>query len=69
MTTLTYLAPAYRDHPDAAAFCEALARHLPGWAADLRDYAWDAPVPPRDEWEREAEGLARHLESLWGAAR
>lgn len=62
--TLTFLAPAYRDHPDAAAFCAVLARHLPPWAADLRDYAWDAPLPPRERWEEEAAALARHFASL-----
>ena len=64
MNSLSYLSPYYRDHPDAVAFCEVLDKYLPEGAADMRDYAWSAPIPPRDQWEREAMDLAQHLENL-----
>jgi hypothetical protein len=62
--SLNYLSPHYRNHPDAEAFCEVLVLHLPEWAEELDDYAWDTAIPPREQWEREAEELARHLETL-----
>lgn len=66
MTTnsLSLIAPAYRSDPLAAEFHAVLEQHLPEWARDLRDYAWDTEIPPRDRWEDEAEKLAEHLESL-----
>lgn len=61
---LSFLSPAYRDYPDAEAFCEVLSQYLPDWSSDMVDYAWDAEIPPREQWEQEAADLAKHLNSL-----
>lgn len=58
------LDPAYHDHPDAREFAQLLADTLPPMAADLDCSAWETDIPPRDQWEREVENLARHLETL-----
>lgn len=60
----TLISSAYDTDPNAERFAAVLKNHLPEWADDLRDYAWDAPIPPESEWEIEAEKLGDHLRSI-----
>lgn len=65
MATINYIAPAYRSEPEAQAFADLLAKNI-GWSVEDfgGDYAWNAPIPPRADWEREITQLAGHLGSL-----
>jgi hypothetical protein len=67
MTTdvINYLAPHLREHPDARAFCEALDAEMPdGWGPSDFNYAWEADIPPRGEWERHAAEFAASVREL-----
>ena len=60
---IRFVSSRYAGHPDAAAFNAVLAEHLPAGTEDRMDYVWDAPIPAREDWEREAAALAAHLKS------
>lgn len=64
------IASAYHDDPDAREFAEFLADRLPDWAADWAaemDYgAWETDIPPRAQWQAEADSLIDHLERRFG---
>lgn len=63
--TLDYLAPAYRQDPNAAEFAEALGAALDWSPSDFGSgYAWESPVPPRETWAREIAALAAHVQAL-----
>ena len=61
------IAPAYRNAPGAAEFAAYLSSVIT-YAADTLDesgsYVWDAPIPARAEWDREALELRDHLLAL-----
>ena len=67
MTALDLLHPRLCSHPDAADFAAVLADcHedvLPLFEG-VGSYAWEADIPPRDEWNRHAEEFAAHVAEL-----
>lgn len=65
MNVIEYIAPAYRAEVDASAFAGAIALRAQ-FAPDALGgaYAWDAPIPPRSEWDREIDAMIEHYESL-----
>lgn len=66
MNAIELLPPHMRNLPDAAEFAELLAEECPA-ALHLFDgvgqYGWEAPIPPRSEWQRHAEEFAEHVNS------
>jgi hypothetical protein len=65
---LGYLAPAYRDHPDAAAWEDYLNDNCRWSVANFGGgWAWETAVPPRAEWEAEAVRLNAHLAEIESA--
>lgn len=66
MTTdaIDLIKPAYRTDPAADEFAAYLLANLPNLPAGWQSagwYVWEAPIPPRAEWEREAADLDAHF--------
>jgi hypothetical protein len=64
---MSYIAPAYKTEFLANDWEAYLAKHC-DWSEDDfgGGYAWECPVPPRDQWKQEIDKLNHHLASLSG---
>jgi hypothetical protein len=69
---MNLIPPRLWNHPDAAEFCQfmedsvsmpesfphnSLVKFFEGGSG----YCWEADIPPRNEWERHAEEMERHI--------
>ena len=60
-----YIAPAFRNDPNAKEFNEFLATYCDWAAADFGSgYAWETEIPPKEEWIKAVVELNKHLETL-----
>lgn len=57
-----WIGPSYFSDENAGKFATYLAQNCV-WKLDCfgTQFPWDAPIPPRDEWEQKVEEFNQHL--------